>query len=203
MNRLVILGAGGHGKVIADIARKLGYRDIVFLDDNAVGSCMEYAIWGTTQLSESLDDGHTDFIIAVGSNGIRKRIAEKYPGLNYVSLVHPAAIVGANVTIGKGTVVTAGAILNPCTTIGAHCIVNSGAVIEHDNILENYVHISPNAALGGTVHIGEGTHIGIGASVRNNVTICCGCTIGVGTAVVKNITQAGVYVGVPARKREC
>lgn len=198
-NSLTIIGAGGHGKVIADIAMKNGYTNIVFIDDNVIGDCMGFPIVGTTDEIEMLNGGKTDFVIAVGNNETRKRIAEQYD-VNWVTLIHPSAQIGARVTLGAGTVVMAGAVINSCAAIGKHCVINTCAVIEHDNIIEDYVHISPNAALGGTVHIGEGTHIGIGASVKNNIEICGKCTIGVGAVVVKNITESAIYTGIPAQK---
>ena len=198
-NRLIIIGAGGHGKVIADTAVKNKYTDISFLDDNATGDCLGFPIIGTTAEIEKYNDGKTDFVIAVGNNAIRKRIAEKYD-VNWVALIHPSAVIGTNVKIGKGTVIMAGAVLNSCATVGNHCIVNTCAVVEHDNVIEDYVHISPKAALGGTVHIGVGTHIGIGASVKNNINICENCSIGAGAVVVKDIIESAVYIGVPAKK---
>lgn len=197
-NRLVIIGAGGHGKVIADMAIKKGYTDIVFVDDNIEGTCIGFPIIATSEQIEDFNDGKTDFVIAIGDNQVRKKIAEKY-NVKWVSLIHPSAQVGINVTISEGTVIMAGAIVNACTSIGKHCIINSCAVVEHDNVIENYVHISPNVALGGMVRVGECTHIGIGASVKNNISICGNSIIGVGTTVVKNILQQGVYMGVAAK----
>ncbi len=197
-NQLIIIGAGGHGRVIADIARKIGYINIAFTDDNAVGSCLGYPIVCKIGEIEQYNDGKTDFVIAVGNNEIRKKIAEQHD-VNWVSLIHPSAQIGTDVKIGKGTVVVAGAIINSCATIGNYCIINTGAIVEHDNMIENYVHISPRAVLGGTVHVGERTHIGIGASVKNNIDICENCTIGVGAVVVQNIYQPGRYMGVPAK----
>lgn len=199
MNKLVIIGAGGHGKVIADNALKNGYMDICFIDDRSTGGCMGFPIVGTSSDIPKLDDGKTDFIIGIGNNAVRKKIAEAY-AVNWVSLIHPSAQIAVNVSVGKGTAVMAGAIINACTKIGEHCIINTRAVIEHDNIIGNYAHISPNAALGGTVHIGERTHIGIGATVINNIDVCENCIVGAGAAVVKNITESGTYVGVPVRK---
>ena len=199
MNRLIIIGAGGHGKVIADNAVRNGYIDIRFVDDHASGSCMGFPIVGRSSDLVSLDDGATDFVIGIGSNTVREKIAQKYD-VNWVRLVHPSAQIGIQVSIGRGSVVMAGAVINACAAVGEHCIINTGAIVEHDNVLEDYVHISPNAALGGTVRVGALTHIGIGASVRNNIDICGGCTIGAGAAVVKHIQDSGVYIGVPARK---
>lgn len=198
-NRLVIVGAGGHGKVIADIALKNGYENICFIDDNATGDCMGFPIIGTSSEIETLDDGKTDFIIGIGNNFVRKTIAEKY-NVNWVTLVHPSAQIAVNVSVGKGTVIMAGAVVNVCATIGKHCIVNTGAIVEHDNVLKDFVHISPNAALGGTVCVGEKTHIGIGATVKNNIDICNDCIIGAGAVVVKDIKDSGTYIGVPAKE---
>ena len=199
MNRLIIVGAGGHGKVIADNALKNGYTEICFVDDQAAGVCMGFPIIGTCENLEKHNDGCTDFVIGIGNNAVRKLIAEKYD-VNWVTVVHPSAQIAVNVSLGKGTVVMAGAVVNACAVIGEHCIINTGAVVEHDNILGDYVHLSPKAVLGGTVRIGECSWIGLGAAVRNNIDICDGCVVGVGAAVVKNIEKAGTYVGVPARK---
>ena len=200
MNRLIIIGAGGHGKVIADAALKNGYTNICCVDDNATGDVMGFPIIGTTADVECLNDGNTDFVIGIGNNAIRKTIAEIH-NVNWVSIVHPSAQIGFDAEIGKGTVVMANAVINVCAKIGEHCIINTGAIVEHDNVIENYAHISPNVALGGTVRIGSLTHVGIGATVKNNTEICSDCTIGAGAVVIKSIKEPGTYVGVPIRKK--
>ena len=197
--RLIIIGAGGHGKVIADNAMKNGYTDICFADDNAAGVCMGFPIIGTTADIPKFDDGETEFVIGVGSNETRKKIAERYD-VNWGTLIHPSAQIAFDVSIGKGSVVMAGAVINVSTTVGRHCIINTGAIVEHDNRIEDFAHISPGAALAGSVRIGEGTHIGIGSSVINNVEICGQCIVGAGAVVVKDIKNRGTYAGVPARK---
>ncbi|MDD6012227.1 MAG: acetyltransferase [Oscillospiraceae bacterium] len=199
--RLVIIGAGGHGKVIADIAMKMGYQHIVFLDDKACGSVMGLPVIGKSQEAPACNDGNTEFFLAIGDGGTRRRIAQQYP-LPYATLIHPSAQIGYGVSIGEGTAVMAGAVINPMAQIGKHCIINTCAVAEHDNIIGDYSHLSPGALLAGTVHIGRECHIGIGASVKNNICICSHCVIGAGAAVVKNIEERGVYIGVPARKKE-
>lgn len=199
LNRLVIIGAGGHGKVVADIALKCGYKNIAFVDDNATGECIGFQIVGTSEVLESLNDGKTDFIIAIGSNQIRKAIAGKFR-VNWVTLIHPSAQIGIDVKIGKGTVVMAGAVINISSKIGEHCIINSNAIVEHDNVIGNYVHISPGVSLGGLVSVGDNTHIGIGTTVKNNTAICGDCVIGAGAVVVKDINEKGTYIGVPAVK---
>lgn len=203
MNRMckdvVLIGAGGHGKVIAEIIEKCGDKVIGFLDDNTnlkdVGG---YNVLGT--VDKCVEWQNCEFIIAIGNNLIRKRIAEKYSFLNYYTAVHPRAVVSENVKIGHGSCVMPNAVINNFAVIGNHCIINTSAVIEHDNNIHDFVHISPNATLCGTVEIGKYTHIGANAAVKNNVSICDNCIIGMCAAVIRNINIEGTYVGIPARK---
>lgn len=190
--KVIIIGASGHGKVIADIIKKSGDEVYGFLDDDTSKDVI-----GKVEDSVNYKDMY--FVIAIGNNEIRKMIAERYD-LKYYTAIHPTAVIGEDVAIGAGTVVMANAVINPASSIGRHCIINTGAVVEHDNIIDDFVHISPNAALCGTVKVGEGTHIGAGAVVRNNVSIGSNIIIGVGAAVVKNIDKPGVYIGVPAKE---
>jgi len=199
MNKLIIIGAGGHGRVVADNAMKNGYTDICFVDDHVTGECMGYPIIGTIADIEKFDDGMNEFILGIGSNELRKKIVEAH-NVKWASLIHPSAEVASNVTIGKGTVVMARAVINACAAIGNHCIINTTAIIEHDNTIEDYVHISPGVMLGGTVRVGMNSHLGIGAIVSNNVSICDHCVIGAGAVVIKDIEESGTYVGVPVRK---
>lgn len=199
--KLLIVGASGHGKVIADIAQKSGYEEIAFLDDNeAVTSCMGYPVIGKAGDASMYSDW--DFFVAIGNPQIRKRIQDTLTafGKNVVTLIHPNAVIGANVEIGTGTVVMAGAVINPDTYIGDGCIINTGATVDHDNRISDFVHVSVGSHLAGTVIIGANTWIGAGAVVSNNITICGDCMIGTGAVVVKDITESGTYIGVPAKK---
>ncbi|MBQ9082046.1 MAG: acetyltransferase [Clostridia bacterium] len=195
--RLIIIGAGGHGRVIADLAVRSGYGDIGFADDHATGAWMGFPVLGTTAELEAFHDDRTVFVIGIGNNHIREKIASAHD-LPWATLVHPSAQIGLGVCIGAGTVVMANAVLNAGAVVGAHCIINTGAVVEHDNRLMDYVHISPKAALGGTVTVGARTHIGIGAVVRNNIDIGADCVVGAGAVVVRHLTEPAVYAGVPA-----
>lgn len=197
MNRLVIIGAGGHGKVIADNALKNGYTDICFADDRAAGTCMGLPIIGTSAELEALDDGRTEFLIGIGSNQVRKRIAER-AALPWATLIHPSAQIAADVTLGPGTVVMAGAVINASAKVGAHCIINTGAIVEHDNVLGDYVHLSPRTTLSGTVAVGECAWLGTGTSVINNVEICSNATVGAGSVVIRSIRKEGTYYGIIA-----
>lgn len=203
-NKLVIIGASGHGKVCADIALKLQkYNEIVFLDDNEnVKECMNFPVIGRSSDAEQYIN-EADFLVAIGNAKIRKKVTEQLMklGANITTLIHPAAIIGREVKLGVGTVVMAGAVINPDSKIGKASIINTCASVDHDCKLEDYVHISVGAHVCGTVEIGEQTWIGAGATVKNNVNICGECMVGAGAVVVKDIEEAGTYVGVPARKQ--
>ena len=193
--RVIIIGASGHGKVVADIVRACGDTVVGFLDDDT----QKEHVLGP--VSHAVNYPDCRFIIAIGNNAVRKAIAGCL-SVSWYTAIHPSAIISPSAVLGGGTVVMPNAVVNAEAKIGAHCILNTAAVVEHENILADFVHVSPNAALGGNVHVGECTHVGIGACVKNNITICGGCTIGAGAAVVKKIDEAGVYVGVPA-KNQC
>lgn len=198
--KLVIIGASGHGKVVADIALKCGYSDVVFLDDNIkLVECAGLPIVGTT-LSLS-DFRNIDTVVAIGNSSIRKSI-QAILGDRAATLIHPDAVISRRVEIGRGSVVMAGAAINSDAQIGEGCIVNTCASVDHDCVVGDYAHISVGAHLAGNVHVGSGTWVGIGATISNNVAICPDCMIGAGAVVVRDITEPGTYVGVPAKKLE-
>ncbi|MDY2594659.1 MAG: acetyltransferase [Oliverpabstia sp.] len=197
MKKLVIIGASGHGKVIADIAVKNGYEEIVFLDDDEnIKECAGFPVVGKTSEAVNIDG---DKIIAIGNAKIREWIQSDLE--NVVTLIHPAALISRRVCIGTGTVVMAGAVINSDAVIGDGCIINTGASVDHDCKIGNYSHISVGAHVAGTVEIGERTWIGAGATVSNNVNICNNCMIGAGAVVIKDIEEPGTYVGVPAEEK--
>ena len=200
MADVIIIGAGGHGKVIADIVLSSGQNLLGFLDDGKAGqTCAGFPVLGKHE--DYVNYPHAEFVIAVGNAAVRQRIAEEMSGVRWHTAIHPTAVISRlDVTIGEGTVVMANAVINPGASIGRHCIVNTAAVVEHDNKIEDYVHISVGAKLAGTVTLGKSTWVGIGATVSNNTTICGGCMIGAGAVVVKDILEPGTYVGVPARR---
>ena len=195
VKRLIIIGASGHGKVIADIAVRNGYKDIVFLDDDeSIRECAGFPVIGKTKEAKSLDG---DKIVAIGNAKIRERIQKE---LETITLIHPGATIGRRVSVGNGTVVMAGAVINSDTVIGDGCIINTAASVDHDCMIENYVHVAVGAHLCGTVHVGKNTWIGAGATVSNNINICNDCMIGAGAVVTKDIHEEGIYIGVPVTK---
>lgn len=202
MDKLAIIGASGHGRVAADIARRTGYKTIVFLDDDeSAKQCGDYPVVGKSTDAAKL---HCDVFVGIGNLEIRRRIQKtaEEAGAAIVTLIHPDAVIAEDVRIGKGTVIMAGTVINSGSVIGEGCIINTCASVDHDCILKDYVHIAVGAHLCGTVEVGEDTWVGAGALISNNKCVCAGCMIGAGAVVVKDIGEPGTYIGVPAKKRE-
>lgn len=198
---VIIIGAGGQGRVVADIAVCRGDNVLGFLDDKAaLGSkILGFPVLGKISDYKNFSDAH--FNIAIGNSHIRSQVAEMLNGVKWYTAIHPTAVISSlGTSIEEGSAVMANAVINPNAKIGRHCIINSGSIIEHDNIIGDFCHISVGARLGGTVSIHEHTWIGLGACVKNNISICKDCMIGVGAVVVKDIYQSGTYIGVPAVK---
>ena len=201
MKKLIIIGAGGHGKVVADIAENIGgYGEILFLDDSDSPKNMKYRVVGKTDDFQKYADA--EFAVAIGSADARARIQEKLglAGAKIATLVHPRATVANSAQIGEGSVVMAGAVINPDAKIGIGCIVNTCASVDHDSEVGDFSHVSVGARICGTVRIGDRVWIGAGATVINNVNICDCAFVGAGAAVVSDISEKGTYVGVPARR---
>ena len=197
---VIIVGAGGHAKVIADIVRKSGDNLVGFLDDYKESGAEFFDAFILGKTDSYTDYLDKEFIIAIGNNEIRGKMANQMQAITFYTAIHPTAVIAEGVSIGEGTCVMANAVINADAKVGKHCIINTAAVVEHDNILSDYVHISPTAALAGTVTVGKRTHVGVGAKVKNNTDIDADVVVGAGAVVVQNITEAGTYVGVPARK---
>lgn len=201
--RLLIIGAGGHGRVVADIAEQTtAYHEIAYLDDDeSVKGVLGYKVLGKTdELSKWIND--YDIFVAIGNKNVREaKIKElEFMGASLPTIVHPSAVIGKDVQIGKGTVVMPSVTINCGSVIGEGCIINTSATIDHDCVIKDYVHISPGVHLAGTVTVGKGAWLGIGTSVSNNINIVNECKIGAGAVVVKDITETGTYVGVPIAK---
>jgi sugar O-acyltransferase (sialic acid O-acetyltransferase NeuD family) len=201
--KLLIIGASGHGKVIADIASKMNkWKAIAFLDDDQnIKESMGIEVVGqSSDAFKYLKD--FEIFVGIGNNSTREKFQEmlECKGASIPTLIHPAAVIGNQVELESGTAVMAGAVINCCTTIGKGCIINTGATIDHDNIIADYVHLSPGVHLAGTVTVGKGSWLGVGSVVINNVNITNGCKVGAGAVVVRDITEIGTYVGVPARR---
>lgn len=204
MNRLAILGAGGHGKVVADTAECCGWQHVQFFDD-AWPDLQENGVWPVVGDTAALMDRLADFdgvLVAIGNNRIRhaKLLELQAAGARLVRLIHPAATVSRYAAIGEGTVVFAGAVVNADARINLGGILNTGCSIDHDCVLGDAVHISPGARLAGGVQVGNLSWIGIGASVRQLIHIGPRVMVGAGSAVVCDIPNDVTVAGVPAKR---
>ena len=203
MRRLAVLGASGHGKVVADAALRAGWREVAFFDDGWP-QFRQLGPWsvvgGTTELLRNGGD-FDGVVVAIGDNRTRLRKQRELVagGLTITTVVHPCAVVSPYASVGDGSVVFAGAIINAFAVIGIAGIVNTGATVDHDCMLADGVHVSPGAHLGGGVMVGEAAWIGIGSSIRHGISIGANAIVGAGAAVVKDVAADLVAVGVPAR----
>ena len=203
MKRIVLIGAGGHGRVVADTATCLGYEQIDFLDANWPQMQMN-GVWpvigalDAEKLTEFIGSD-CQFFVSIGRNSIRQTAFKKLDEATVSTLVHPSAIVSKFATIGSCTIVVAGVVVNAFASIGTGVILNTGCTIDHDCEISDFVHISPGASLAGGVKIGARTWVGIGAAVREGVIIGKDVMIGAGAVVVKNVADGSKVMGVPAR----
>ena len=190
---MVIYGASGHCKVVIDILEASGIDIDYIVDDNAtIDHLLGYNVVRDTGT-------YDEALIAIGNCDIRRRIVERIKVRQYITAIHPSAIVSPRAKICEGSVVMQGAIIQSCATIGKHCIINTGASIDHENVIGDYVHISPQTILCGDVSVGAGTWIGAGSVIRQGITIGCNCMIGAGSVVVSDIPDNVVAFGNPCK----
>lgn len=203
MKRLAVLGASGHGKVIADMAECCGWEAVVFFDD-AWPSLSLNGHWTVEGDSQALVERLSSFagvIVAIGNNAVR---AEKLRWLSdmsapLVTLVHPSAVISRYAELGIGTVVMPGVVVNVSSRIGDGVILNTGCSIDHDCVIGSHAHISPGARLAGGVQVGEQSWVGIGTAVKQLVKIGQRVTVGAGAVVVTDLPDDITALGVPAR----
>jgi len=200
---VVIVGAGGHGCVVADIL--LGGRSAHavagFVDDRMMVGLVRMGLpvlGGTSDLPRIPHDG---VIVAIGDNAVRRRVVRDLEdrGERFVQAIHASVIAGLDVAIGPGTMVSAGAIINPGVRIGTSAIVNTGATVDHHTTVGDFVHIAPGVHIAGDVTVGDGALIGIGAIILPGRTIGDGATVGAGAVVVTDVPPGACVIGVPAK----
>jgi sugar O-acyltransferase (sialic acid O-acetyltransferase NeuD family) len=200
---LLIIGAGGHGKVVADAAHQQGaWKNLAFLDDDPrlTGTIVGRPVLGVLQATAELRHEYPDAVVAIGSAELRLRLMDdlRRQGFKLPVVQHPSASISPFAALQEGCVVFAQSAINADTTLGRGCIVNTGATIDHDCAIADGVHVSPGAHLAGGVRIGRASWIGIGACVRENIVVGGQVTVGAGAAVVKDVEQGLTVVGVPA-----
>jgi sugar O-acyltransferase (sialic acid O-acetyltransferase NeuD family) len=205
--RILIVGAGGHAQVIADILLNMKGKEkklipIGFLDDNQAlhgKNILGIRVLGPLASCPSIE--HDAIIVAIGDNSIRRSLFEEFQikGERFFIACHPSSIIASNVSLGAGSMICAGTVVNPSSVIGANVILNTGCTIDHHNNLGNHVHIAPGVSLGGEVTIGEGTLVGIGAIVIPQCSIGEWSIIGAGSVVNRSLPSHVLAIGVPAR----
>lgn len=204
LNRVIIVGAGGHGRVVAEACRAAGHEVIAFADQALAGR----ELAGTPvlggevlEVAKAAQGERASVIVAIGANAARQRtqLALRAAGVRLATVVHPSAVLLTGSRVGAGAVVLARAVIGVDATVGEGAIVNAGAILEHEGSLGAFAHLSPGVSTGGEVHVGEGAHLGVGVSVRNRVRIGAWSVVGVGAAVVADLPEQVVAFGVPAR----
>lgn len=200
MKTVAIIGAGGHGQVIADVLHLTPhYQPIGFIDDRPAltGTLVaNLPILGTTK---QLDQINPDtIIIAIGDNQTRRIVYQKLQAYSFATAIHPTAIIAKDTTIGNGTMICAGAIINPGTVIGQNTIINTAVTVDHHNQIGDHVHLAPGTHLGGEVIVSEGGFVGIGATIMPRRTVGKWATVGAGALVQRNVAPETTVVGVPA-----
>lgn len=195
MKQIYIYGASGHGLVVADIAYRCGYKDVIFIDD------------GNNEFPnfESIkNNNQIPMCFGIGNNKIREKVFlnAKNSGFKIVTLIDPSAIISNSAILGDGVVVMPNVVVNAKASIGDGVILNSGSVVEHECVISNFVHISPKVGLAGNVTIGNMTHIGIGSSVIQGLSVGQNCIIGAGSVVTKDIKDFKKAYGNPCKEIE-
>ena len=204
-NNLVIYGAGGHGRVVADTAIASGWSVLGFMDNGVKKGTEIYRGLKVifSDVSDFVGSIYRDcyVITAVGNNFTRKILNSRLfvVGINVPSIIHPKAIIAPSVSIGRGSVVFAGVVVNSASVLGEGVIINTASSIDHDNLIGDYAHISPGTHTGGHVCVGSGTHVGLGSSIKDTVIIGNWSIIGAGSVVVNNIGSNVVVYGNPAK----
>jgi sugar O-acyltransferase (sialic acid O-acetyltransferase NeuD family) len=201
---LIIIGCGGHGRVVADIARTAGQRVIGFLDDDPEAKKTGCIILGTVRDALLRYIGGHQFVVAIGANNVRRDICERIlaAGGQLGTLIHPTAIVAPDVSVDVGTVIMAGTIVNTGSTIGRFSVINTGAILDHDNVVEDNVHISPGCTLAGGVVCRRDSFIGTGASIVPRVAIGESAVVAAGAAVTRNVAPSTLVAGCPAVEKK-
>lgn len=207
MDKIVIWGASGHAKVVADILRLRGEYQLFGFIDSIYPSRRNTEFYGSTilggeeQLEQLKDKGVSRLIFGFGNGDARLKLADliKSKGFQLVSAIHPKSIISSDVTIALGTVVAAGAIINPGSLIGENVIINTSSSVDHECIVADGAHICPGVHLGGRVKIGRGAWIGIGSCVSDHISIGTGSIIGAGSVVIRDLPDYVVAYGNPAK----
>lgn len=199
---IFVYGAGGHGKVVAEVLAASGRTVQGFIDGNTSlhGSMvLGLPVFAAAEWLPSHPGAQV--ALGIGNNTAREQVAMniKQSGCTLLTVVHPSAVVARSARIGEGAAIMAAVVLNPDCEIGEGVIINTGAIVEHDVRIERYAHLSPNSAAGGGAQVGAYAHIGMGASVLPLKRVGMNCVIGAGAVVISDISEGQIAYGTPAK----
>ncbi|MEN3185335.1 MAG: acetyltransferase [Atribacterota bacterium] len=201
MNGVVVVGGGGHAKVVLATLLAADFSVEGILDDNETKwgrKIFDIPILGPLEMLRS--GKFVRAVVAVGDNKMRKKIVEDFGGCcEWVTAVHPHSFVSQDVRIGKGTVVFAGTVIQPGTAVGDHVIINTGVTVDHDCTVGDFVHLAPGVHLAGSVVVEEGSFLGIGSVVIPEKSVGCWATVGAGAVVIRDVPPLTTVVGIPAK----
>lgn len=204
MEKLLIIGASGHGRVVADCAEamncfsEISFADAIFPEQQ---QNMHWPIIGNDDFwREHISD--YQFVVAIGNNEIRAKISNEVIRLggSLATLVHPTASISTHAEVGQGSVLFANAVVNVGCKLGIGTIINTGATVDHDCIINDYCHIAPGVNISGAVIVGEKSWIGVGSTIIQLINIGNNVTVGAGSTVISDLAPNATYIGSPAKK---
>jgi UDP-perosamine 4-acetyltransferase len=204
MDQVVLLGGGGHAKVIVELFRAAGCYEVAGCasKDPAAALALGIPVLGDdSRLPAIHASGVRHAFVAIGDNRRRRRLSEEVSriGFTLVNAISPGAILSPSVRLGAGVAVMAGVVINACSRIGNGCILNTGATVDHDCVIGNWAHIAPGTNLAGCVSVGEGAFLGVGSRAIPKISIGEWATVGAGAVVIRDLPPDVTAVGVPAR----
>lgn len=212
MKNVIIFGSGLHSKVIlSEITQIKGFSVLGFVDEHInKGTIIEtyknkkYKVLSNIKGVQKLLNKNTYGIIGIGSNFIRKKVANKinkiYKNFKWITIISKNSTINGKVKIGKGSLIVSGSVINTGTNIGEHCLINTSSSIDHDNIFKNYSSTGPGVITGGNVKLGECSHLGLGSAVKHRTSIGDNTIIGAKSLVLKKCNKNSIYFGIPAKK---
>ena len=212
MKKILIIGVGGHAKVIlSEIIQIKGNRIIGFIDEFKKKNTIiesyknkQYKVLGSIKDLKKIVDKNTFGIIGIGTNFNRKKVSEEinkiFKNFNWATIISKNSKINGNVEIGKGSIIVSGSVVNTGTKIGEHCLINTSSSIDHDNTFKNYSSTGPGVITGGNVKLGQCSYLGIGSTVKHRITIQDNTIIGAQSLVLKNCDKNSIYFGIPAKK---
>jgi UDP-perosamine 4-acetyltransferase len=202
--KLIIIGAGGHTRVVIDIAELLGYEikgiiDINYQNQNE--KILTYPVIGNINILGKYDPREVNIFISIGDSKVRYNYYNKVKeiGFNIPTLIHPTAIISKHVIIGEGSLINAGVIINSKVKIGCNTIINTGSIIDHETIINDNVHVAPGCKIAGRVYIDDFSFIGIGTCIVDKIKIGKSVIVGAGTVVINDIDSGDIVAGIPGK----